>query len=260
LSWIVHLSDLHFGEEDKVAIAAAERFIIETRPALVVASGDLTAIGRRAELDAAFAWLKALATPVIATPGNHDTPYYELAPRLFFPFRSFHAAAEGVATDALHHHGMVLAPINTARGVQFRKNWALGAISRRQVAHACKLFADAVESEFCVVITHHPLVWPVSAPIKGSTRGGAYARARLIEAGARLFLSGHLHTAHIELIEASGGDHVATVSAPTLSIRQRGASAGFIAMELTDSALAIHVMEIAPSGEVTGALPVTMQR
>lgn len=243
----VHISDIHFGNEDPVALAVVEAFVSERRPDFVIASGDLTAVGRTSEFAAAFAWLRSLAAPVLATPGNHDTPYFDILPRVFAPFALFHKAAEGVFTEPLRRDGFVLAPINTARGVQLRKNWALGAISNRQVQQAEAALRSAEARDVRIVITHHPLTWPREAPISGTTRRGAPAQARLIGAGADVFLSGHLHTPHIDVLSYEGRPAVA-VSAPTLSIRQRGAPAGFVAIDSIDPWVDINVHDIGADG------------
>jgi 3',5'-cyclic AMP phosphodiesterase CpdA len=223
---IVHLSDIHFGAEDKRAVEAAAQFIDTHRPRLVIASGDLTALGSEREMKTAFDWLRALPAPALATPGNHDTPYFELWPRLFHPFRNFQRACEDVCTEALVERDLVVAPINTARGVQWRKNWALGAVSLAQAADAARTLRSASADALKIVVTHHPLSWPPDAPISGDTRGGRNALEELISAGADLFLSGHLHRADIRLHSSNGRNAVA-VSAGTLSIRQRGERAGF---------------------------------
>jgi 3',5'-cyclic AMP phosphodiesterase CpdA len=244
---LVHVSDLHFGSEDEAAIAAAESFIRDRKPAFVIASGDLTAIGRPCEFDAVFAWLANLPAQIVVTPGNHDTPYFKLWPRLVSPFALFYRGAAGFITRAFKAPGVAFAPINTARGVQLRKNWALGAISRRQTRAAADFIAAADPNDLRIVVTHHPLAWPEGAPIEGDTRGGAQAMDRLIDAGADLFLSGHLHTAHLAVFER-GGRAAAAISSGTLSIRQRGNPQGFVAIEKKADGVDLTALEIDGGG------------
>ena len=234
----VHISDLHFGQEDAQALQLAADTIAQLKPDAVIASGDLTAVGSMREMRAAFKWLRALPAPVLATPGNHDTPYLELLPRIFNPFGDFHKASEGVHTEPWSHEGandgFLIVPINTARGVQWRKNWALGAISHGQVLHACEALARAPVGVVKIIVTHHPLVWPSSAPIPGETRGGEQALKTLTGAGADFFLSGHLHQANVEHIE-EGARSALMLSAGTLSIRYRGEPASFLVMRRDDA-------------------------
>ena len=44
-------------------------------PALVLATGDLTHRGRRAEHEAAARFLRSLGAPLLVVPGNHDIPF-----------------------------------------------------------------------------------------------------------------------------------------------------------------------------------------
>jgi len=126
---LVHLSDTHFGFEDRGAIEAASAMTLDLAPDLTLVTGDLTLAGRPAEFLAARAWLDRLPRPVLATPGNHDTPYWNLVLRSLTPFdrwRRFIGADERVAFES---PGLAAYALNTARGAQLRPNWALGAIS-----------------------------------------------------------------------------------------------------------------------------------
>jgi 3',5'-cyclic AMP phosphodiesterase CpdA len=260
---LVHISDLHFGQEDSAAIDLAADTIAQLRPDAVIASGDLTALGAKREMRAAFKWLKGLPAPVIATPGNHDTPYFDLWPRLADPFGDFRRMSEGVHTEAWTHEGFTIVPINTARGVQWRKNWALGAISHGQVHRAGDALTQAPKDNVKIVVTHHPLVWPGAAPIPGETRGGAEALHDLIMAGADFFLSGHLHRANVERFESAGRSAL-MLSAGTLSIRYRGEPASFLVMRRDDAGIwsfecislnASRPLEISPRAVERTAIP-----
>lgn len=214
---IVHLTDLHFGCEDVEAHAAAKRYICEHKPDAVIVTGDISIDGLRRELDAACEWMRGLDAPVIVTPGNHDVPYYNMWGRLCYPWARYERAAKGLRTEAWHTPAFSIVPVNTARAWQFRFNWAQGEISRGQTAIAAAELQKAQPGALRIIITHHPLEWPNDAPIKGITRGGPRGLERLIDAGAELFLSGHLHFASTRLV----GTRALTVSSGTLSRRVR---------------------------------------
>jgi 3',5'-cyclic AMP phosphodiesterase CpdA len=214
---LVHLTDPHFGDEDEQALEAAARFIAERRPALVVMSGDISREGLQRELDAACAWMRALHAPVLLAPGNHDVPYYGLWGRIVDPFGRYRRAAHGLRVEAWHTDEWSVVPVNTARGVQLRLNWAQGAISPAQTRAAAEELAKARPGALRAVVTHHPLDWPHDAPIKGRTINGPAAQASLVDAGAQLFLSGHLHAALTRMI----GRRALSVTSGTLSRRVR---------------------------------------
>ena len=51
---LVHLTDIHFGTEDKAAVEAATAFVLDRPPDLVVVTGDLTRNGKPAAIKCAF--------------------------------------------------------------------------------------------------------------------------------------------------------------------------------------------------------------
>jgi len=213
----IHLTDLHFGCEDKAALNAAARYIAERKPDAVIVTGDISKDGLASELNNACAWMRELEAPVVLTPGNHDVPYFEMWGRLFYPWTRFNRAAEGIQTLPWHTPDFSIIPVNTARAWQIRLNWAQGEISRGQTAIAAAELQRAAPDALRMVITHHPLAWPNDAPIKGVTRGGARALERLVGAGAELFLSGHLHFASARLY----GTRALSIVSGTLSQRVR---------------------------------------
>jgi hypothetical protein len=123
----------------------------------------------------------------------------------------------GLQVETWRTPDWTIVPINTARAMQFRLNWAQGAISDGQVRKASDILRHAPSDALRIVITHHPLDWPNDAPIKGATINGVSAQSTLIEAGAQLFLSGHLHFASARLI----GTTALSVTSGTLSQRVR---------------------------------------
>jgi len=235
---IIQVSDLHFGGEDRGALAAVERFVADSPPDLVVATGDLASVGQRRELEDAFAWLRGLPAPVLATSGNHDVPYYSLLGRVIDPFRRFRQSATGVTTQPWRGDGCVVVAVNTARGVQWRANWAQGAISRRQTDWAARQFESAGGAKLRILATHHPLDWPNDAPIAGRTWGGREAQRRLAHAGVDVFLSGHLHVASARAVE--GG----AVAVCTLSRRLRHDPCGFTVVECAGEELSVSLMHV----------------
>lgn len=214
---LVHLTDLHFGCEDVAALKAVKRYVEERRPDAVIVTGDISRDGLQSELNEACDWMRSLPAPVMVTPGNHDVPYFNVIGRVFYPWIRYTRAAGGLQQEAWHTKAWTIVPVNTARGWQLRWNWAQGEISRGQTAAAAAELQKAAPGALRVVVTHHPLDWPNDAPIHGVTRGGVRAQEKLVEAGAELFLSGHLHFASARLI----GTRALSITSGTLSQRVR---------------------------------------
>lgn len=236
---ILHLSDLHFGYEDGAAIAAIHTYVHDHRPDLIIASGDLSAAGLQSELSACADWLASLGPPVIATPGNHDVPYFEVLPRLYRPFRRFRRAARGRMVREWRDNDVWIVTINTARAWQLRLNWALGAIARAQVWRAEQVLAKAPRDALKIIVTHHPLIWPIDPALPGATHGGRRAVRKLMGAGAHLFLAGHLHVMR-DTAETENGREALLVTGGTLCTRLRGDPQGFNVIALDGGVLSIE--------------------
>src|SRR4051812_13096047 len=113
---LAHVSDIHFGCENKAAVAAVHAWLEAEQPDLLLVTGDITQSGRRREFEAARAWLSTVRTPRVCTPGNHDTPYWDLVARLAWPFARYQDFIGPEGFEGLSATGVVATAVNTARG------------------------------------------------------------------------------------------------------------------------------------------------
>jgi 3',5'-cyclic AMP phosphodiesterase CpdA len=185
---LLHLSDLHTGSrEERDVEQALARFVEQAQPQLVVASGDLTHHGRRAEGERAAELLRSLGPPVLAVPGNHDIP--RAVGRLFRPWTEFEriwGTTEPVAAlPGLHAVGL-----NSVRPLRYQG----GALSQAQLGRAAEQLARAESGALRVAVFHHHLLGaPLRAPHKRPVSHRARVLRALVEAGADLVLNGHIH-------------------------------------------------------------------
>jgi 3',5'-cyclic AMP phosphodiesterase CpdA len=234
---IAHLSDIHFGDEAADAVEAALDVVRSFAPTLTVVTGDLTASGAESEFHAASAWVARLPTPWLVTPGNHDTPYWNLAARAFAPFARYRRHIGRPEADAFDGDGVSARSLNSARGLQMRLNWSKGALALKALATldwpqgpgALRLFA-----------CHHPLVDPGGAPVTGGVRAGRKAIHLLGRCGVELALSGHLHNPFATRLDAATGSCYA-LGAGTLSVRTRGTPASFSTIVADDEAFEVTI-------------------
>ena len=73
---LFHISDLHFGLEDRRALDWVRQAVRDEAPDGVIITGDFTMRARPREFDAAARWIAGLGVPVQIDPGNHDLPYF----------------------------------------------------------------------------------------------------------------------------------------------------------------------------------------
>lgn len=209
---ILHISDLHFGRNvAPEPIDALARLIEEVRPELVLASGDLTHRGIRAEHDRAAEFLRGLRLPLLVIPGNHDIPY-TFPQRFTSPWAEFERHWE--TTEPVYRSDAIVAVgLNSVRPWRHQS----GRLQGHQVERAAELFAAAPDGALRVVSFHHHLLGAPWRSRKKPVAKRNLVLAALVEAGAELILAGHIHQSTIAErrefeISTPGGERAVVVS------------------------------------------------
>ena len=239
---LFHLSDIHFGLEDRSALAAVSAAIAHQRPAAVLITGDLTMRARRREFAAARDWIGALDVPVTVEVGNHDMPYFNLIERFADPYRRF-LELQSLLEKPLTLPGISVVPLLTAVKAQWRWPWSEGRVSPRALA-ATLAAIDAVPKGNRVLVTaHHPLI---ERGPRGQLRtiGGTAAMAALAGRGVAAVLSGHVHDP-FDLIAETAQGPLRMIGAGTLSKRIRSTPASFNELTITSAAINVRVRSLA---------------
>lgn len=242
-----HISDVHFGVEDRLALDAVERAIREERPDALVCTGDLTQRAKHSEYRAAAEWFASLGVPVVLEPGNHDMPYYNLIERFTDPYRRFRQLDRQVGS-AFETEDVVLVSLKSTVRAQPRFPWSDGIVTRSALRQTLDRLAVLKDDPRHLVITvHHPLLGPASAA-HNPTICGDRAFAAIAASGASAVLSGHVHRPFDEL--RSSGDHaMRMIGAGTLSTRLRhGAPPSYRVIECTRGGeITSELRELEPS-------------
>ena len=246
-SRIAHLSDIHFGGENRNAVAGAREWLASNSPDLTVISGDLTRFGHPEEFAAASAWVDSLTGPTLLTPGNHDTPWAGILQRITAPFALYEQHFGEPCGASWSNTSATLATVNTARGIQIRLNWSKGEITRKQTERAERTLATRPAGSLGVMVCHHPLVEMVGGPMTARVRGGEDAARRICASGADLVLTGHIHSPFALALPFGDGKTYA-VGASTLSVRERGSPAGFNVIEFNATTINVQALAWAGSG------------
>ena len=172
---IAHVSDLHFGRVDDVALDALRRRLRSLAPHLVVISGDVTQRAKPAQFRQARAYLETLAGPRLVVPGNHDVPLYNPFMRFFRPLARYRRYSSADPEPAFVDEEIAVVGVNSARSFVFKG----GRIHERQLERARAAFARAGDAVTKILVTHHPF------------------ESRLAASGADLVLCGHLHASDV---------------------------------------------------------------
>lgn len=216
---LFHVSDVHFGVEDRDAHGWFADAVAREKPDAVICTGDITQRATHAQYAAAREWFAGLGAPVVLEVGNHDMPYYNLAERFLTPFKRFEALKAAVHTEP-DFTGIAVIPLRTTVRAQRRFPWSDGVVTQAaldKTLHELERFAG--DGRFKLVIAHHPLMaGPLGSP--NPTIHGDAAFAALARAGADAILSGHVHDP-FDLTFAAKGRQVRMIGAGTLSTRLR---------------------------------------
>lgn len=186
---VLQISDPHFGTERPAVVEALAALAQRERPDLVVLSGDITQRARPAQFLAARAFVDRLGAPVVAIPGNHDIPLFDLPARLFRPYAR-QRAAFGVELEPVHTSpDLLVIGVNTTRPWRHKN----GVVSREQVERVAARLGAATAAQLRVVVIHQPAAVARSRDAHDLLRGRELALQRWSEAGADIVMGGHIH-------------------------------------------------------------------
>jgi 3',5'-cyclic AMP phosphodiesterase CpdA len=239
LSALFHISDLHFGREDREALDWFADVVATERPAGIIITGDVTQAARRREFAAATEWLKRLDAPVSIEIGNHDIPVYNPLKRAFFPYDRYRRLSRQIERP-LDVEGIHIVPLRTATRGQWRSNWSWGVVRGSSLEGAIAALRQVPEDHLAVVACHHPLWDDPALASSGKTRGGRRALEALAAAGAHAVLSGHVHDP-FDIVWEGGTRPVRLIGAGTLSERIRDTSPSFNEIRRDGDRLSVRV-------------------
>lgn len=244
---LFHVSDIHFGREDKAAIAWFAGCVADERPDAVVVTGDLTMRARKREFAAAGDWLASLGVPVTVEVGNHDLPYYNLFERFARPYRRY-GKVERMLERPLDIKGVTIVPLKTTRRFQLRLNWSKGHVSQRSLREALALIEGTEQANAILVACHHPLV-EQGTMSSADTHGGAKALAALAKAGADAVLTGHVHDP-FDVEHCIDDTPIRLIGAGTLSERTRESPPAFNELRIVDGQIETILRTMSPAPKV----------
>jgi 3',5'-cyclic AMP phosphodiesterase CpdA len=247
LSTIAHLSDVHFGHHDPEVVAAVEAFLFERRPDLVVISGDFTQRARVAQYQMACEFVERIEAgglPVLAVPGNHDVPLYDIARRFLRPLDRYKRFIDDDLCPYWENETIAVLGINTARSFTIKD----GSISYEQMHRIREAFRDVSEAKMRILVTHHPLfAMPLGEEgglSKVANRSND-ALAAAADAGVDVLLAGHFHRAYSgsarQMVETAGPALVIQAGTATSTRLRGGEQQSFNWLELRKDQVELQV-------------------
>lgn len=243
---LIHLSDLHFGAHDPVLVTAVEKRLDEEAPDLVVISGDFTQRARIEQFKEAGAFLMRIRDAgheVLAVPGNHDVPLYDVLRRFLSPLTRYKRYVDDSLCPFIAIPGAAVLGINTARSLTFKN----GHVSHEQMGFIRQTFAKTEVNQPRILVTHHPLF---ALPVGDGPKLGhvmddqQLALDAIADAGVDLLLAGHNHRASVNDAAslATGAGKALVIQAGTAtSTRTRDELQSFNRIEIDGSGVRVTV-------------------
>jgi 3',5'-cyclic AMP phosphodiesterase CpdA len=203
------LSDLHFGDHDVRLVEGVQRQVDELKPDLVVISGDFTQRARTEQFRDACEFLEGLRDgghEVLAVPGNHDVPLYDVLRRFLSPLARYRRFIDDSLCPFVELSGVAVLGINTARSLTFKD----GRISKSQVHFIRETFSHTPAESFRILVTHHPLfALEVAGEVDRAIGRQELALDAIEDSGVDMLLAGHNHHASSQdasdLVTRTGG-------------------------------------------------------
>ena len=241
---LIHLSDLHFGAHDPDLVEAVESRVDSFQPDLVVISGDFTQRARTEQFQEACRFLERLRESghdVLAVPGNHDVPLYDVLRRFLSPLTRYMRYIDETLCPLHEIPGATVLGINTARSFTFKD----GRVSHQQMQFIRDTFERADPEATRIVVTHHPLfALPIGDTLAPAAGRSELALDAIADAGVDLLLAGHNHQASIhnarDLVTRAGAALVVQAGTAT-STRLRDQEQSFNRIEIAGTAVTVTV-------------------
>ena len=236
---IIHLSDLHFGTEIKHSVPLLIHAIEELQADLVIVSGDLTQRAKTHQFIAANQFLRAINTPVLCVPGNHDIALYRIIERLFYPFTKYQKWINSSLCAQYTNDLVAILGINSVTPYKPMG----GYVTEAQLALIKDFFQAQPDNKIKIIVMHHNLV-------RAERHKNINDAEKLIKFFAAckvsLVLSGHIHLAHIEKLRQNYLQHPMYVVTAGTAISTRTIqpnSFNVIELEAQQFKLIVRVLE-----------------
>lgn len=191
---LLHLSDLHFGTEQPAVAEALCRLTHRLEPDIALLTGDITQRARCNQFRAAVGFRQRLrVATMLAVPGNHDIPLFNLWSRLVAPYRNYCTGFGNDREPQFNADAVFVACVDTTRWYRHKN----GELARAQIERVAGRLRSCDRDQLRIVAMHHPVLAIRMKDENNLVRRGNEAVFAWAEAGADLVLGGHIHLPYV---------------------------------------------------------------
>ena len=203
MTTLLQISDPHFGTERPPVIDALRRLSAQLAPEVLVLSGDITQRARKAQFSAARAFVDSLRIGrLLAIPGNHDIPLFNVAARVLCPYAKHQRAFGTELEPVLDMADLLVLCVNTTRWYRHED----GEVSSAQVLRVAQRLEAARPGQLRIVVTHQPVSVQRAQDVPDRLHGARRAVQAWSRAGADLILGGHIHLPFVQALHEQHAD------------------------------------------------------
>jgi 3',5'-cyclic AMP phosphodiesterase CpdA len=193
MSVLMHISDPHFGTEKPAVVEDLLKLAEAMQPERVLLTGDITQRARRGQFRAARAFCDRLPCPVIAIPGNHDIPLFNLLARCLWPYAGYRQAFGDELEPTWESSNWHVIGVNSTHPGRHKD----GELNTQAIDRICQRLSASSGDAMRIVALHHPLHAITEHDEANRARGYFAALHAFAEAGADMVLGGHIHLPYV---------------------------------------------------------------
>ncbi|MDO8860801.1 metallophosphoesterase [Haliea sp. E1-2-M8] len=197
---VLQVSDPHFGTERPQVMEAVLELGRQQVPDLVIFSGDITQRARRGQFARARRFADRFQAPLLAVPGNHDLPLFNVFARLLNPYGNYRRAFGQELEPEFETEQLLVIGVNSTRPGRHKD----GEVSSRQVERVARRLSRARPQQLRMVVQHHPVRAAEASDTGNLLWGRELALPAWVDAGLDLLLGGHIHLPYV--LPLPGGD------------------------------------------------------
>jgi 3',5'-cyclic AMP phosphodiesterase CpdA len=191
---LLQISDAHFGTEQVPVVEALLQLARDESPDLVVLSGDITQRARRSQFRAARAFIDQLKPKaLLAIPGNHDIPLFNLFARVFAPYANYSRAFGKNMEPIFEADHLVVIGVNTTRP----RRHVDGELSPEQIERVTQRLQRASAAQLRIVVVHQPVLAIRASDEDNLLDGHREAVPAWAAAGGDIIMGGHIHLPYV---------------------------------------------------------------
>ena len=187
---LLQVSDPHFGTERLPVVEALVQLARKLNPQVLLLTGDITQRATRKQFSAARAFVERLNVPaVLAIPGNHDIPLFNLVARVLTPYGHYIPSFGSNLEPEYEDNNVLILALNTTRWYRHKN----GEISAEQIERVARRCEGAHSDKYRMVVLHHPMAVTTARDRENVIHGHAPAIRRWAAAGVDVVIGGHIH-------------------------------------------------------------------